>query len=86
MNVELSEDQFNKVVEKSSFNYMKTNNSKFDPPAWDAGHVPMVRSGKSGNSKELLSADAQQQIDEYCLQKLAEIGSDFPYRELYVNA
>jgi len=83
LEVELSQDQFNKVIEKSSFNYMKANDSKFAPPAWDAGRVPMVRSGQSGNSKELLSADAQRQIDDFCIQQLCELGSDFPYQERY---
>lgn len=83
LDVELTTDQFNKVLEKSSFDYMKANDSKFAPPAWDAGHVPMVRSGKSGNSKELLSADDQRQIDEFCMRELEKLGSEFPYRELY---
>ncbi len=83
LQVELTEDQFNNVLEKSSFSYMKANDDKFAPPAWDAGHVPMVRSGKSGNSKELLSKEAQVQIDEYCMQELEKIGSTFPYHDLY---
>jgi hypothetical protein len=85
LQVELTEEQFNKVLEKSSFSYMKANDEKFAPPAWDAGHVPMVRSGESGNSKELLSEEAQAQIDAFCLQELDKLSSDFPYRERYVK-
>jgi len=70
-------------LEKSSFSYMKANDSKFAPPAWDAGHVPMVRSGQSGNSKELLSTQDQSQIDDFCIRELEKLGSDFPYQALY---
>lgn len=85
LGVELTTAQFDKVLEKSSFSYMKANDSKFAPPAWDAGHVPMVRSGQSGNSKELLSAQDQKQIDAFCIRELEKLGSDFPYLELYAS-
>lgn len=85
LQVELTEEQFNKVLEKSSFSYMKANDEKFAPPAWDAGHVPMVRSGKSGNSKELFSEEAQAQIDAFCVRELEKLSSDFPYRERYAK-
>lgn len=83
LQVELTKEQFKKVLEKSSFSYMKANDDKFAPPAWDAGHVPMVRSGKSGNAKELLSTESQLQIDEFCMREFEKLGSTFPYRELY---
>ncbi len=83
LGVELTTEQFGKVLEKSSFSYMKANDSKFAPPAWDAGHVPMVRSGQSGNSKELLSTQDQSQIDDFCIRELEKLGSDFPYQALY---
>lgn len=83
LGVELNQQQFDLVCKKSSFGYMKANDEKFSPPAWDAGRVPMVRSGKSGNSKELLSDAAQQQLDQYCMEELSKLGSDFPYQDLY---
>lgn len=83
LEIELTRDQLSKVLEKSSFKYMKANDDKFAPPVGDAGRVPMVRSGRSGNSKELFSADVQRQIDEYCIRKLSELGSDFPYKNRY---
>ena len=45
----------------------------------------MVRSGKSGNAKELLSTEAQQQIDEFCMRELEKLGSSFPYKALYAK-
>ncbi len=83
LGVELTPPQMLKVAEKTSFAYMKTNDHKFAQPAWDSGIVPLVRSGKSGNAKELLSAEQQQQIDEFCVQELVRLGSDFPYQETY---
>ena len=83
LDVKLTRHQLDKVLDKSSFSYMKANDDMFAPPAWDAGRVPMVRSGKSGNAKELLSSAAQTQIDEFCIRELDKLGSDFPYKDLY---
>ena len=83
LGVNLMDGQVDQVAEKTSFAYMKTNEHKFAQPAWDEGYVPLVRSGKSGNAKELLSNEQQQQIDSYCLRELERIGSDFPYRDKF---
>ncbi|MGB0848859.1 MAG: sulfotransferase domain-containing protein [Thiolinea sp.] len=83
LGVKLTPPQMFKVAEKTSFAYMKANDHKFAQPAWGTGNVPLVRSGKTGNSKELLSAEQQQQIDDFCLQELTRLGSDFPYQEAY---
>jgi len=83
MGVSLTDEQASKVAERTSFAYMKENEDKFVQPAFDEGFVPLVRSGQSGNAKELLSLEQQQQIDSYCLAELERIGSDFPYREKF---
>ena len=83
LGVSLTGTQTQKVFEKTSFNYMKANDCKFAQPAGKMGNVPLVRSGKDGNSKELLNDDQQQQIDDFCMQTLERIGSDFPYREKF---
>ena len=83
LGVDLTTSQFEKVSEKTSFAYMKENDDKFSQPAGDTGNVSLVRSGKSGNAKELLSAEQRQEIDEFCLGELTKKGSDFPYREKY---
>jgi len=83
LEISLTPEQFAKVAEKTSFDYMKANDHLFSQPAWEEGHVPLVREGKSGNSKELLSLEQQQQIDAFCLRELERIGSDFPYREKF---
>jgi len=83
LGVDLTSSQFEKVSEKTSFAYMKENDDKFSQPAGDTGNVPLVRSGKSGNAKELLSAEQRQEIDEFCLGELTKMGSDFPYRGKY---
>ncbi|MEM7532728.1 MAG: sulfotransferase domain-containing protein [Chloroflexota bacterium] len=57
--IDLAAEQRAKVAEKSSFVYMKANNHKFDPPAWESGYVPLIREGKMGSAKELLSPAQQ---------------------------
>ena len=86
LDIELTAEQFDKVALKSSFPYMKQHDEKFAPPAWDSGRVPLVRSGKSGNAKELLSIAQQHQIDDFCMRELDKLGSTFPYRERYLLA
>ena len=85
LEISLTGAELDKVVEKSSFSYMKKNDHLFAPPAWESGYVPMVRSGKSGNSKELFTASQARQINEHCLHSLAALGSGFPYKELYMK-
>ena len=85
LDVSLTTPQFEKVSEKTSFAFMKENGDKFSQPAGDTGNVPLVRSGKSGNAKELLSAEQRQEIDEFCLCELMKMESDFPYREKFLN-
>ena len=85
LGVSLTDEEFDKVREKTSFAYMKANDEKFAPPAWNEGYVPLVREGKSGNSKELLSEEQQQAIDAHCITELEKLGSEFPYRALYGN-
>ena len=85
LGVELTEDQFNKVIEKSSLQYMKGINHKFNP--MDGGKLPwgsdfnMIRKGETGQSSELISREQQLRIDEHFMQELNNLGSDFPYAE-----
>ena len=81
--IDLTEAQRNKVAEKSSFAYMKANNHKFDPPAWESGYVPLIRKGKMGSAKELLSPAQQAQVDAFCLNEFERMGSTFPYAKKF---
>ncbi len=83
LGVRLTSEQLDKVNKESSFAYMKANDHKFAPPAWNAGHVRLVRSGKTGSAKELLSIEHQAQIDAFCQHQLERLGSDFPYSEKF---
>ena len=84
MEVELTEPQFNQVVEKCSFDYMKAIDERFlptgkNPFPWMT--ASMVRSGKEGNSKELITLEQQERIDDYFIGQLEALGSDFPYTD-----
>jgi hypothetical protein len=87
MGVELTETQFEKVVERSSFPYMQAHESQFSPPqlpfSKEGNRVLMVRRGASGASDELLSRAQQAAIDRMCQEELRGLGSDFPYSDVF---
>lgn len=87
MGVKLTEEQLARVLEQNKFSYMQAHESMFCPPLFPLGDhsksPKMVRSGKSGNSGELLSREQQAAIDKYYMAELERLGSDFPYRELF---
>lgn len=88
LNVELTPTEFETVCHKSGFKYMKGINHKF----YTSGLTPlanpngkMIRKGKSGNSKELLTPEQQQAIDVYCKAELKRLKCDFPYDEIFAT-
>ena len=86
MGVELTQDEFDQVCEKSSFTYMKGIDDKFKPPAltpWSSPNRQMIRRGVSGGSSELLSQEQQRFIDTHSKADLERIGSDFPYDNVW---
>jgi hypothetical protein len=87
MGVTLTKDELEKVVERASFDYMKAHESQFQPPrapfTQDENATAMIRSGKSGDSGELLSREQQAAIDRSCRENLQELGSDLPYSDWF---
>ena len=86
MDVSLTDEQFNKVLERSSFQYMKSHESQFAPlsfPGMNKEKSKMIRSGKVGKSNELLNQSQQARIDRYYLAELVRLESDFPYAEYF---
>jgi aryl sulfotransferase len=87
LEVSLNPDEKAQVVEKSSFAYMSKIDHKFhhlpqENVPW--GHkLKMMRSGKGGNSKELLSKEQQDRIDQHFMDEFVKLKSDFPYEELF---
>lgn len=82
--VELEQQALDRVVEKSSFAYMKSIDHKFYPgpvTPMAPARGSMMRRGQKGGSGELLSPDQQTRIDDYCRAELKQLGSDFPYDE-----
>lgn len=87
MDVELTDSEMNAVVERSSFEYMSGIENRFTPMPkdmlpWGKG-LTMMRSGKTGNSKEMLSLEQQRQIDRHFQAELERLGSDFPYATFF---
>jgi Sulfotransferase domain len=86
MGVELSAEAFERVIEQSGFDYMKNIDHKFYPGAvtpFAYGTGRMMRKGKRGTSGEILSQKDQKRIDAYMKTQLQELGSDFPYDEMF---
>jgi hypothetical protein len=72
-----------KVTERSSFAYMKTIDDKFSTGKFLSLRAPaeMMRKGSEGGSSELISPAQARRIDEYFINELKRLGSDFPYEE-----
>jgi hypothetical protein len=88
LGIRLSADELKSVIEKSSFSYMSSIDHKFLPmpienTPWARG-PRMLREGRSGNAKELLTLEQQNRIDQHFKAALQTLGSDFPY-EKYFN-
>ncbi|MEO8393436.1 MAG: sulfotransferase domain-containing protein [Chloroflexota bacterium] len=83
LGVELSPDQRQQVIEKSSFEYMKAINHKFSPIVGDTDMVDIVRTGKTGTGSELFTKEQLARVDAYCKSELKRLGSDFPYDQLF---
>lgn len=83
LGVSLTADELQAVVDKSSFSYMSSIDHKFVPmpqenTPWGA-KPKLMRQGRSGNSRELLSQAQQDRIDQHFKKELVSLGSDFPY-------
>jgi len=85
LGIDLTEDELSKVIHKSSVQYMKSINHKFNPMGEDTlpwgSSFEMIRKGETGNSSELISRQQQIRIDQHFIQEFKELGSDFPYEE-----
>jgi hypothetical protein len=87
LGVSLTADEMKAVVEKSSFSYMSGIDHKFLPmprenTPW-ANKPKMMREGRSGNAKELLTVGQQNRIDQHFKAELQMLGSDFPYDKYF---
>jgi hypothetical protein len=83
LGVRASDDVIARVCERSSFDYMKKNDSQFRTWAlvpWSR-EGPMIRKGSQGGSSELLTPAQQRRIDDHFRNELKRLGSDFPYEE-----
>ena len=84
--VRLSDEQTAQVLGRCSFDYMKRNQSRFDPiqtVPWAVREGSMVRSGRRGGSAELLSKAQRRQIDTHFRTELQRLHCDFPYDEVF---
>ncbi len=89
LGVALTPEELERVVERSSYKYMKSVGHKFDTrdisPPWASPEGSMVRRGESGSAGELLTPAEQRRIDDYCRADLLRLGCDFPYDDAFVT-
>ena len=86
IDVDLSDEEFQKVVSKSEFKSMKAEEQKFLPPlppGVDRSSLKLLREGNSGVAKKELTAGQMALVDQAMKAELKRLGSDFPYEEFY---
>lgn len=83
LGIELSAEQRQQVIEKSSFDYMKAINHKFSPIIGGTDMLDIVRKGKTGGGNELFTKEQLAKVDAFCKSELRRLGSDFPYDQLF---
>jgi aryl sulfotransferase len=82
LGVHAAEDVLDRVLQKSSFGYMKQIDHKFRPWPWIPWRRPvMMRKGVQGGSSELLTQEQQRAMDAHFIAEFKRLGSDFPYEE-----
>lgn len=87
MGVELTAEEHELTVRKSTFEHMKSIDHKFAPPVrgplkrWS--QPMMLRKGDRGTSHELLTNEQQARIDLHMLEELRRRSSDFPYEQMF---
>lgn len=87
MGVDLTPAQLQKVIQKSEFQYMKSQDSKFAPrlSMLTENKPAMMRQGKIGVADSLLTEKQQANLDTFCQMELARLGSDFPYQAIFIE-
>lgn len=86
MKVELSVQQRERVIERSTFEYMRGIDHKFYPglvSPFGMTEGKMMREGKSRSAGGVLTREQRERIDARCKAGLLEQGSSFPYDDRY---
>lgn len=88
MGVALTPAERAAVIERSTFAYMKGISHKFEAPGapWASPTGAMMRRGESGKSGELIAAEQQRRIDDYCRAELERLQCGFPYESAFTPA
>ncbi len=81
---QLSDEQFDAVLEKSSFSYMKKHEEVFEMAApnlfSESSRINFMHSGESNRHKDV-SEETRKTISEYCITQLKD--SSYPLNEFY---
>lgn len=80
LDIEINEDNWPKIVEHCSFDYMKTNAAKSVPLGgafWDGGAQTFVNKGTNGRWRDVLTAEDSQWYEETARRELGEDCADW---------
>lgn len=85
LGVSLTEAEHAAVVEHSSFGWMKAREDLFAPPfpSFRGEGAVLINKGQVGGSKAMLSPAQREALDAHYRRKLAALGSDLPYDDLF---
>lgn len=86
MGLSPSPETLEKVAERSSFQGMKREESKFSPGQivpWSSPAGTLIRRGGQGGSGELLSPALKRKLDDHFRAELTRLNCDFPYDEVF---
>lgn len=84
--IELTDEALHRVAEKTSFEAMKSINSRFFPAAqsmWTNVNGSIIRKGQSGDGAALFNNEQIKKFDVDMEEGLRALGSDFPYADRY---
>lgn len=83
LDINVSQEVLDTVCRLSSFDYMKSIDSRFHMGQIVAWLPPgqMIRKGAQGGASELLSLEQRRKIDDRFQEELKRIGCDLPYEE-----
>lgn len=68
--IDLDTEQRQQVIEKSSFDHMKSINHKFSPIIGNTKAIDIIREGKSGTGRDIFTADHLAKVDAFCKSEL----------------
>ena len=85
LEIDLTEEEFERTAQRCGFDYMKSVGEKFAPGSlfpWSIQGTQTIRRGRQGAAGEMLSTSQQQRMDDTFRAALDEQGSDLEWERI----